>query len=51
MRKEDGVDNGDNGSQSGLDGHIASSSLAWETPSAGEGENASKWPVSSDSKH
>lgn len=37
MRREDEDDNGDNGSHAGPDGHIASSSLALETPSAGWG--------------
>lgn len=52
MRREDGDgdDNGDNGSHSGPDGQNARSSLAPETPSAG-GENASKWPLFTDSKH
>lgn len=51
MRRENGDDNGDNGSHAGPDGHIASSSLALETPSAGWGKNASKWPLFSASKH
>lgn len=42
MRREDGDDNGDNGSHSGPGWHIASSSLALGAPSVGRGENASK---------
>lgn len=51
MRGEDGDgdDNGGNGSHSGPYRQLASSSLAWETPSAG-GENASKWPLFTASK-
>lgn len=49
MRREDGDDNGVNGRHSGQDGHLASSSLALETPSAGI-ENANKWPLFTASK-